>query len=86
MPFKSTPIGFNSFGVESYAPSQAGVYGLFRHGQWVYIGQSSNIKDTLVEYLRSSVNPCMDNEAPTHFICELVLEGEQERLQREKGL
>ena len=87
MPFQTTTsVAFNDNGIASYAPTQGGVYGLFRHGQWLYVSQSVDIQDSLRAHLRAPTNPCLANDTPTHFVYELVPEGEQARLQREEAL
>ncbi len=41
--------------VISNAPGESGVYGLCSLGTWLYIGQSSNIRKALLEYLSSQI-------------------------------
>ena len=53
MPFEQlTPRTFTTGGVQMYAPSAAGVYGISNAREWVYIGQTDNIQGALLAHLR----------------------------------
>lgn len=60
--------------VNSTAPADSGVYGIFRQNDWVYWGEAVNIRDRLVQHLDSDwrENPCIPNNHPTGFCFELV--------------
>ena len=44
----------------------------YRQGQWIYIGESGNIRDRLLEHIRRQENQCIVRSNPTHFAYELV--------------
>jgi len=71
MPFpKQTPRAFTCANVEALNPNQFGVYGLFREGQWIYVGQG-DIRRRLLDHLNGD-NPCITRERPTHWVDELT--------------
>lgn len=85
MPFvPQTPKPFNRREVLSLNPGQPGVYGIFRHDRWVYVGQSDDIRSRLMEHLNGD-NTCIVRQQPTHFVTELVRNSAQ-RTVREKQL
>ncbi len=63
------------------APEESGVYGLCSSDQWVYIGQTSNIRKALLEYLRGQM-PYVLQWQPKHFVFEVL--PYKERLARHK--
>ncbi len=74
MPFEQlTPRTFTTGGVQMYAPSAAGVYGISNAREWVYIGQTDDIQGALLAHLRNAQTPLMKRE-PTGFVFE-VCEG-----------
>jgi excinuclease UvrABC nuclease subunit len=56
-----------------YAPSSPGVYGISNAREWIYIGESDNIRLTLLEHLRDVYTSAMKRQ-PTGFVYE-VCEG-----------
>lgn len=44
----------NEASVTQNAPAQSGVYALYTQHQWVYIGESQNIRNRLLEHLNDS--------------------------------
>ena len=56
--------------VISNAPEESGVYGLCSLGTWLYIGQSSNIRKALLDYLSGQM-PHMLESQPKLFAFEL---------------
>lgn len=69
MPFStSNAYPFTRSAIESLAPDQQGVYGLFKTNVWVYIGKG-NIRQRLLDHYNGD-NPCITREAPTHWIAE----------------
>ena len=85
MPFTmTTGFLFDALSV-GLAPFAAGVYGLYTTAQWVYVGESEDIRRRLTEHLNSD-NPCITLAQPTHHIYELVSGGQQARRQREAQL
>jgi len=71
MPFiQQTPRWFNRQNIEALLPSQNGVYGLFKQGQWIYIGKG-DIRSRLLAHLNGD-NPCVTKVLPTHWVDEIV--------------
>jgi hypothetical protein len=64
------PPFFNRPNVEALRPNQFGVYGLFRKGQWVYVGKG-DIRQRLLDHLNRD-NPCITREQPTHWMDEVT--------------
>ncbi len=74
MPFERIiPRPLTKLGVNTYAPSVAGVYGISNSSEWVYIGETDNIQATLLEYLGNPHTSIM-RRIPTGFVHE-VCEG-----------
>ncbi len=67
---------FNVLSVNTNAPLQSGVYGLFKAQQWIYIGESQDIRARLLQHLNGD-NSCINREAPTEFSYELVPAGQR---------
>lgn len=63
---------------------QPGVYALFRPNLWVYVGQSEDIRERLLDHLNGD-NPCITQNRPTKFVAE-VIHSAAERDRREKEL
>jgi len=70
MPFpQQTPRAFNRREIEALNLNQFGVYGLYRPGQWVYIGRG-DIRQRLLNHFNGD-NICITTQAPTHFVAEV---------------
>lgn len=70
MPFEQlTPRPLTPGGIRIYAPAVPGVYGISNAREWVYIGQSDNIRDALLTYLSDS-NPALIAQEPVGFVYE----------------
>lgn len=83
MPFPDqTPKPYTRAQVEALRPGQMGVYGLFKTGTWVYVGQG-DIRQRLLDHF--SDNPRITRQAATHWVDELVAD-EQARRRREAQL
>jgi hypothetical protein len=52
-------------------PRTAGVYALWRDDRWIYVGQSLNIFERLLEHL-STAEDCIARERPSGFGFELI--------------
>ncbi len=63
---------YNEQSVIDNAPPSSGVYSIFRENHWIYIGESGNIRDRLLEHIRRRENQRIDRSMPTHFAYELV--------------
>ncbi len=67
MPFpKQKGRRFNRQHVEDIEPDQHGCYGLFRQGQWIYVGKG-DIRQRLLDHLNGD-NACITRENPTHWV------------------
>jgi len=71
MPWQGTLYTFNRSTVIASGPRWAGVYALWRDDRWIYIGQSENIFDRLLEHL-SADDDCITRERPSGFGFELI--------------
>ncbi len=79
MPFEQVhPRPFKAMSVREHAPALSGVYGLSNAREWVYIGETDNIQDTLLGHLRQS-DAAIENQKPTGFVYEIC-----DRAQRTK--
>ena len=75
---------FNRQSILLSAPSASGVYGIYKPGVWIHVGESHDIQRRLLEHL-TTAGTCILRNAPTGFTCELVA-GEQERKARQNQL
>lgn len=53
------------------SPRTAGVYALWRNDRWIYVGQSTNIFERLLEHL-TAPEGCIARELPSGFGFELI--------------
>ncbi len=67
-----TPRVFNEFNVKAINPNQLGVYGIFRDGQWIYVGQG-DIRARLLAHLNGD-NSRILAAGPTHWVDEVCME------------
>jgi excinuclease UvrABC nuclease subunit len=72
----------NRTGVLRHAPESSGVYGLRHADQWVYIGQSPNIRKALLKYLAGQM-PYVLQAQPNLFVFELCTPRQRAGRQRE---
>jgi predicted GIY-YIG superfamily endonuclease len=74
MPWRgSNGFNFSQTSVDANAPAASGVYALFNEGQWIYFGESGNIRDRLTQHINNNeTNPCVRRSAPRLFAYELV--------------
>jgi len=67
MPFpQQEPRLYTRADVEALSPGQLGVYGLYRAGLWVYVG-NGDIRQRLLDHLNGD-NPCISASGPTHWV------------------
>lgn len=67
MPFSEQEARqFKRQNVEAIEPDQHGCYGLFRQGQWIYVGKG-DIRERLLDHLNGD-NACITRENPTHWV------------------
>ena len=71
MPFPpQIPKIFDGLHIEAIGPNMLGVYGLFRHGQCIYISKG-DIRQRLLSHLNGD-NPRITRERPTHWVAEVT--------------
>jgi hypothetical protein len=71
MPFEQlTPRPFNSVSVRMYAPLSSGVYGISNAQEWIYIGETEDIRTALLAHLQDSHGALMKRK-PTGFVFEI---------------
>jgi hypothetical protein len=63
------PHPFTANGVQCYAPMGPGIYGMSNAREWVFIGQSEDIRSALLEHLRGMDSVILQWE-PTGFVFE----------------
>lgn len=83
MPFEgSVAHAFKSTSIRAHAPSAPGVYGISNAREWIFIGQTDNIRSALIGHLEDSDNQ-VRHMVPTGFVFELCpLEGQSVRFGR----
>lgn len=75
MPFNNQQsYPFTAQGIAAYAPQRSGVYGIFKQGAWIYIGEAGDIQARLYDHLygRSEQSGCILRNGATHFTYDLV--------------
>jgi hypothetical protein len=71
MPFEQPlPQSFTAAAIQAYAPILSGVYGISNAGEWIYIGETDNIREALLRHLRE-LNTAILQRQPTGFVFEL---------------
>lgn len=84
MPFpKQTATAFTKTNVEKITTGQMGCYGLFKEGQWVYVGKG-DIRERLLAHLNGD-NACIARQKPTHWVDAVTknMDAEEKALIRE---
>lgn len=84
MPLQETYFRYSHEGVISHAPRSPGIYALWNKDFWIYIGESSDIRERLLQHLGGD-GVCIGRERPTTFGFELIEHG-QERRTRQAAL
>jgi excinuclease UvrABC nuclease subunit len=79
---KAVSYSLSRTGVLRHAPEASGVYGLRHADQWVYIGQSPNIRKALLKYLAGQM-PYVLQAQPNLFVFELCAPRQRAVRQRE---
>lgn len=71
MPFvQQIPRLFNRVNIESIKPGLVGVYGLFKEGQWIYVGKGE-LRARLLAHLNGD-NPFITRMQPTYYVDEIL--------------
>ena len=84
MPFDQRfPRSFTAAVVRDHAPATSGVYGISNASEWIYIGETDNIRETLLGHLGDQ-NESFAKRHPTGFVFEVcdraVRSSRQDRL------
>jgi hypothetical protein len=66
---ESHPFGFHAVG--SQAPAASGVYTLYTSQQWIYVGESDDIRKSLLRHL-NEVDACMSRRGALSFSFEVA--------------
>jgi hypothetical protein len=70
MPFEQfTPRSFTSVSVRANAPAASGIYGVSNAFEWIYIGESDNIRASLLKDMQGGST--LLERGPTGFVFEL---------------
>lgn len=84
MPFEQViPLSLTLNAVQRLAPSVSGVYGVSNGREWIYIGETDNIRATLMEHI-GQANTVVMSRKPTGFVFEAC--GRDRRLARQDRL
>jgi len=72
MPFANrvASIVFNAATIHRVAPNSPGVYGLSNSREWLYIGQSDNIRESLLQHLNEQATE-LASLKPSGFTFEI---------------
>lgn len=71
MPFNQLiPQALTPVIVYAQAPTASGVYGISNAREWIYIGETDNIRGALLAHLQDSSAPVMQRQ-PTGFVFEV---------------
>lgn len=70
MPFeKLIPHAFSAASVRGYAPAVPGIFGISNSREWIFIGESNDIRASLAQYF-SVGDPDVMKRMPTGFVFE----------------
>ncbi len=73
MPFdRFAPHTFSLASVRKNAPPLSGVYGLSNAREWIFVGETDNIKATLIRHLQETHTPLLER-GPTGFSFEVCV-------------
>ena len=71
MPFdRFVPYTFSHISVQRNAPASSGVYGLSNAREWIFVGETDNIRATLLRHIEETHAPLLER-VPTGFSFEL---------------
>jgi len=71
MPFSQLiPQALTQVTVYAQAPTASGVYGISNAREWIYIGETDNIRGALLAHLQDSAAAVMQRQ-PTGFVFEV---------------
>jgi hypothetical protein len=72
----SNPRPFAKTSILAHAPECSGIYGISNAREWIFIGQTDNIQQQLLELLQG-VNQGLGSYHPTGFSFEVCAQGER---------
>ncbi|MCC6536039.1 MAG: hypothetical protein IT162_00710 [Bryobacterales bacterium] len=74
MPFSPAfPRPFAANEISANVPETSGIYGVSNAGEWIYIGETPNLRSTLLGLLQRP-NASLDGRVPTGFVFEVCAE------------
>lgn len=74
MPFNPPfPRSFAVNEISANVPETSGIYGVSNAGEWIYIGETPNLRSTLLGLLQRP-NASLDGRVPTGFVFEVCAE------------
>lgn len=78
---------YTELSIQATAPARSGVYVIDSKQHWIYIGESANIRDRLLDHHSgaSTQSSCIDRHNPATFDYELV-SGSDARKRRQDEL
>ena len=56
--------------IEAITAGQMGCYGLYKTGEWIYVGEG-DIRQRLLDHLNGD-NTCITDAGPTHYVIEVT--------------
>lgn len=68
-------VPFTETGILTNAPEAPGVYAICRDREWIYIGESDNLRRQLLAHLKNTTGP-IARSGPTTFSFEVVVHAE----------
>ena len=71
MPFlQFVPRPFDTGAIQTFAPHMSGVYGISNADEWIYIGETDDIRSSLLDHLHEA-NTALIKRHPTGFVFEV---------------
>jgi hypothetical protein len=71
MPFDQVfPRSLTSISIRANAPEVSGIYGISNAREWIYIGETANIRAALLNHLQE-LDTALINKHPTGFVYEV---------------
>lgn len=78
----SDPCNYEMASIVRHTPTTSGVYVVLSRGRWLYVGESGSLRGGLSLQF-SGVNTRLADHHPTHFMFELVDNGDRAARRRE---
>jgi hypothetical protein len=63
---------FTEASINTNAPASSGVYAIYNSQEWIYFGESQNIRDRLLQHL-AETGTCIKRHNPSGFSFESVI-------------